>query len=84
MTKSAAPAISVTVDNLVSKNQLGASQIALLVTLLPTIMLSGFAFPIDQMPALIRALTYLVYGRYYVTILKAVFLKGAGVSTLGI
>jgi len=63
-------------------NQLGASQIAILVTLLPTNMLSGFAFPIDQMPAPIRAITYLVWARYYVTILKAVFLKGSGLQEL--
>lgn len=64
------------------RSQLGASQIALLVTLLPTNLLSGLAFPIDQMPAPIRALTYLVYGRYYVTSLKGIFLKGAGVVEL--
>ena len=63
-------------------NQLGASVIAILVTLLPMNMLSGFAFPIDQMPAPIRAVTYLVWGRYYVTILKAVFLKGSGLRAL--
>ena len=56
--------------------------IAILVTLLPMNMLSGFAFPIDQMPAPIRAVTYLVWGRYYVTILKAVFLKGSGLRAL--
>ncbi len=64
------------------RSQLGASQIALLVTLLPTNLLSGLAFPIDQMPAPIRAITYLVYGRYYVTSLKAIFLKGAGIAEL--
>jgi drug efflux transport system permease protein len=63
-------------------NQLGASVIAILVTLLPMNMLSGFAFPIDQMPAPIQAVTYLVWGRYYVTILKAVFLKGSGLRAL--
>jgi ABC-2 type transport system permease protein len=63
-------------------NQLGASQIAILVTLLPTNMLSGFAFPIDQMPAPIRAVSYVVWARYYVTILKAVFLKGSGLTAL--
>ena len=66
------------------RSQLGASQIALLVTLLPTNLLSGMAFPIDQMPAPIRAITYLVYGRYYVTSLKAIFLKGAGVIELAV
>ena len=63
-------------------NQLGASVIAILVTLLPMNMLSGFAFPIDQMPAPIQAVTYIVWGRYYVTILKAVFLKGSGLRAL--
>ena len=64
------------------RSQLGASQIALLLTMLPTTLLSGFAFPIDQMPAPIQGITYVVYGRYYVTILKAVFLKGAGLGDL--
>lgn len=65
-----------------TKSQLGASQYALLVTLLPTSMLSGFAFPIDQMPAAIRALTYVVYSRYYVSALKRIFLGGAAVNDL--
>jgi ABC-2 type transport system permease protein len=65
-----------------TRNQLGASQFALLVTLLPTTLLGGFAFPIDQMPAPIRVITYVVYSRYYITILKAIFLKGAGVRAL--
>ena len=64
------------------RNQLGASILALLVTLMPTSLLSGYTFPIDQMPAAVRAITYLVYSRYYVTILKSIFLKGAGIRVL--
>ena len=64
------------------RSQLGASQIALLLTMLPTTLLSGYAFPIDQMPAPIQAVTYLVHARYYVTILKGVFLKGLGLAQL--
>ncbi len=64
------------------RSQIGASQIALLVTMLPTALLSGYAFPIDQMPAPIQWVTYLVHARYYVTILKAVFLKGVGMTAL--
>ena len=60
------------------RSQVGAAQIGLLVTLLPTTLLSGYAFPIDQMPPAVQAVTYLVFARYYVTILKAVFLKGSG------
>jgi ABC-2 type transport system permease protein len=63
-------------------SQVGASQIALLATMLPTALLSGYAFPIDQMPVPIQAVTYLVNARYYVTILKAIFLKGLGFGGL--
>lgn len=64
------------------RSQVGASQIALLLTMLPTTLLSGYIFPIDQMPAFIRDLTYLIYSRYFVTIIKAVFLKGEGIAEL--
>jgi ABC-2 type transport system permease protein len=64
------------------RSQVGASQIALLLTMLPTTLLSGFAFPIDQMPMIVQGITYLVSARYYVTILKSVFLKGTGVGEL--
>jgi len=64
------------------RSQVGASQIALLVTMLPTTLLSGFAFPIDQMPPVIQGLTFLVPARYYLSILKAVFLKGSGLGDL--
>lgn len=68
--------------SVVIRSQVGASQVALLLTMLPTTLLSGFAFPIDQMPAAVQAVTYLVSGRYYVSILKALFLKGAPWSEL--
>ena len=52
------------------RSQVGAAQIGLLVTLLPTTLLSGYAFPIDQMPVAVQAVTYLVFARYYVTTLR--------------
>ena len=64
------------------RSQLGASQVALLLTMLPTTMLSGYTFAIEQMPAPIRAVTLLVYARYYVTILRSVFLKGSTLADL--
>ncbi len=64
------------------RSQVGASQIALVVTMLPTVLLSGYVFPIDQMPTVVQDITYLLYSRYYVTILKAVFLKGSGILEL--
>jgi len=64
------------------RSQVGASQMALVATMLPATLLSGYVFPIDQMPRLVQDITYLIYARYYVTILKAIFLKGAGISEL--
>jgi ABC-2 type transport system permease protein len=64
------------------RSQVGAAQIGLLLTMLPTVLLSGFAFPIDQMPKPIQAVTTLVYARYYMTCLKAEFLKGAPLSDM--
>jgi len=63
-------------------NQIGASQIALFLTIMPISLLSGYAFPIDQMPAAIRLITYGIYARYYVTILKSLFLKGSSLYDL--
>lgn len=63
-------------------SQLGASQIALMLTMLPTTMLSGYTFPIDQMPAAIRVISWAISARYYVTILRAVFLKGSALAGL--
>lgn len=65
-----------------ARTQLLASQVAMLATLLPALMLSGFGAPIENMPGWLQALTYFVPARYYVTALKAVFLKGVGVGVL--
>jgi ABC-2 type transport system permease protein len=64
------------------RSQVGASQVAVILTMMPIALLSGYTFPIDQMPIAIRAITLIVYARYYVTILRAVFLKGSGMVEL--
>jgi ABC-2 type transport system permease protein len=58
------------------KSQFVASQIALLVTFLPALMLSGFLFDLRSMPALVRIITYALPARYYVTLLQTIFLAG--------
>jgi len=68
--------------SVIGKSQLAASQMALVVTFLPAFLLSGFLFSIDQMPAVIRAITRVIPARYFVTILKSVFLKGSGLALL--
>jgi ABC-2 type transport system permease protein len=57
-----------------------AFQVAVLASFLPTMMLSGFVFPIASMPEAIRAFTYVVPARYFLVALRAILLKGAGLS----
>jgi len=66
------------------RSQLGASQMAVTLTMMPITLLSGYTFPIDQMPAPIRAMTLIVHARYFVTILRSVFLKGSTVTDLAV
>lgn len=61
-----------------TKSQLLASQVAMVVTFLPSFLLSGFMYDIGNMPAWLQAITHLFPARYFVTLLKAIFLKGAG------
>ena len=62
--------------SVVAKSQLAASQLALLTTFLPAFLLSGFVFPIEQMPRVVQWITRILPARYYVSILRNVFLKG--------
>jgi ABC-2 type transport system permease protein len=58
------------------KNQLVASQLALLSTFMPAMMLSGFLFDLRSMPTAIRMITYVLPARYYVALLQTIFLAG--------
>ena len=62
----------------VSESQQVAFQMALLVSFLPTFMLSGFVFPISSMPDALQVITHLVPARYFLTALRAIVLKGVG------
>jgi ABC-2 type transport system permease protein len=64
------------------KTQVLATQFAMLSTYLPALLLSGFMFSIATMPVVLRAITYIVPARYYVTVTKAIFLKGVGAEVL--
>ena len=59
-----------------------AMQIAILATMLPGLLLSGFVFPIENMPWLIQAITYVIPARYYLNIMRSIFLKGTGLFYL--
>jgi ABC-2 type transport system permease protein len=62
----------------IANTQQVAFQVALLSSLLPTMILSGFIFPITSMPAAVQAITHLVPARYFLVALRAIVLKGAG------
>lgn len=66
----------------IATTQQFAFQIALLVSLLPTMMLSGFVFPISSMPAALQVVTYAVPARYFLVALRGILLKGTGLGPL--
>jgi ABC-2 type transport system permease protein len=68
--------------SIVAKNQLLASQVAMVATFLPSFLLSGFMFAIANMPWPIQVITYAVPARYFIVILKGIYLKGVGLEIL--
>ncbi|MBU2488873.1 MAG: ABC transporter permease [Proteobacteria bacterium] len=64
------------------KTQVLANQIALFSGYLPTLFLSGFVFGIHNMPQAIQALTYVVPARYFIAMLRGIYLKGVGLEVL--
>jgi ABC-2 type transport system permease protein len=65
-----------------TKNQQVAFQLAILITMLPSLLLSGFFYPIENMPPALRLVTYLVPARYFLVIIRGIFLKGVGLVVL--
>jgi ABC-2 type transport system permease protein len=70
------------VVSIIAKNQLLSSQISIFISYLPTFILSGFIYPIDNMPKFIQFITYIFPSRYVVAILKGIFSKGVGLEVL--
>jgi ABC-2 type transport system permease protein len=68
--------------SIVTKSQLLASQLAMVLTFLPSFLLSGFMYNIENMPKSIQVVTYAIPSRYFVTLLKGIYLKGTGLSVL--
>ena len=68
--------------SVIAKSQFAASQIALLITFLPAFLLSGFLFAIEQMPVALQWITRILPARYYVSVLKKIFLKGTPTALL--
>lgn len=68
--------------SILAGNQLLACQLALIGTFLPSFLLSGFVFDIGNMPEVLQWITYVVPARYFVTVLKGIYMKGVGMEVL--
>jgi len=66
------------------KSQVLANQLAIIAGFLPTLLLSGFVFAIENMPLPLQFLTYIVPARYFIAILRGIYLKGIGLEILWI
>jgi ABC-2 type transport system permease protein len=68
--------------SIVTKSQLVANQIALLVSYLPALLLSNFVFPVENMPRVLQFVTLIVPATYYIDIMNGLFLRDVGMSYL--
>jgi len=59
-----------------------ANQMAILVTYLPSLLLSNFVFPRENMPALLKMVTYIIPATYYIDILNGLYLRNVSLSYL--
>jgi len=58
------------------------AMLTVFMTLLPSIFLSGFFFPIDSMPIVLKGISYLIPLRYFLNIIRVLLLKGVGIGAL--
>ncbi len=78
-------AVAITLGLLISsatKSQLVANQISPLVTFLPSMLLSDFVFPVLNMPPVIQTITYIVPAKYFIDILKGIYMKNLDITYL--
>lgn len=68
--------------SILTKSQLVANQVAVLITYLPSLLLSDFVFPIVNMPKILQVITYIVPARYFIDILNGLYLRNLGLDML--
>jgi ABC-2 type transport system permease protein len=68
--------------SVIAKTQLVSTQMAMILTFLPSFLLSGFLNAITNMPKAVQIITYGVPARYFISLLKSIYLKGVGLSVL--
>ena len=67
----------------IASTQQVAFILAIITTMLPTFVLSGFVFPIRNMPVAVQVVTFLIPARYFLVVLRGIMLKGVGLSAFG-
>ena len=77
----AALALGVLISTIAQSQQV-AMMIAMVVTVLPSVMLSGFIFEIKNMPPILQYLTHIIPARYFLLIIRGIMLKGSGIEVL--
>jgi ABC-2 type transport system permease protein len=65
-----------------TKSQLVANQMAILITYMPSLLLSDFVFPVENMPKVLQFFTFLVPATYYIDILNGLYLRNLGLIDL--
>ena len=78
-------AVAITLGLLISsatKSQLVANQVSPIVTFLPSMLLSDFVFPVLNMPPVIQTITYIVPAKYFIDILKGIYMKNLDITYL--
>jgi len=67
-----------------ARTQAEAFQIGASMSILPTFLLSGFIFPVKNMPVTMQVISHIVPARYYLQILRGIILKGTGLAPYGV
>ncbi len=68
--------------SVITRNQQVATQVGMISSMLPTLLLSGFLFPIENMPAFLQLISRVIPGRYFIVTLRGILLKGNGMDVL--
>ncbi|MBZ0119598.1 MAG: ABC transporter permease [Sandaracinaceae bacterium] len=69
--------------SVLTRNQMVATQVATMTSMLPSMLLSGFVFPVENMPLALQYLSTIIPARYFIEGLRGVLLRGNGIGDLG-
>jgi ABC-2 type transport system permease protein len=78
---SVALALGIFISTMAETQQI-AMFMSMMILLLPTILLSGFIFPVENMPFVLQLLSYIFPAKYFIVVVKSIMLKGAGFSLI--